>query len=275
MWQTFIAAEQIKGDKTNIAKSIAMARNALTCSETDKLEILHDCVSKLDGIIPTTDAEGMDILDKLKWFAAHPDVIHENKKMFDNEIDRLKKHKIVTSDTNLAQTQEECKKIYIDIIENFVDKNAKGELQDMMSIYYRIAPFELEKRGALLALKKAVKSFDKSVELESIEFFDKVRDLRLGSAPTDILTILFSFLTLSFGLGYAKDNDKRTSIMLKSGVPIVGGIATAMYSATKLVSGGKSLALGFLSGVILNQIGKIADNLLQNYKLKKSKEVTQ
>ena len=156
--------------------------------------------------------------------------------------------------------------MYIDIIENFVNENARGELQYMLSIYYKIAPFELEKRGALLAIKKAVKSFDKSVELESVEFFDKVRDLRLGSAPTDVLTIVLSFITLSFGLGYAKDNDKRISIMNRSGIPIVGGIMTAIYTATKLVSGGKSLALGFLSGIVLNQLGKITDNLRKNHR---------
>ena len=249
-----------------------MARNALTCSNADKAEILHDCVSKLDGILLPTDTEGIKIIGKLKWFVKHPEGLKENSDLFMKELTKLKNHKIMTSDTNLAKTQEMCKDTYIDLIENFVNDTAKGELQDMLSIYYKIAPYELEERGALLAIKKAVKSFDKSVELESVEFFDKVRDLRLGSAPTDVLTILLSFFTLSFGLGYAKDNDKRTSIMLKSGIPIVGGIMTAIYTATKLVSGGKSLALGFLSGIVLNQLGKIADGLRKNYNLNKKQE---
>ena len=266
MWQTFIAAEQIKGDKTSMATGIAAARNALTCSDADKSEILRDCLSKLDGIVLPTDTEGVKIIENLNWFVKYPDGLKENRELFMNELQKLKNHKIKVIDENLAKTQEDCKNTYIDIIENFVNENARGELQDMLSIYYKIAPFELEKRGALLAIKKAVKSFDKSVELESVEFFDKVRDLRLGSAPTDVLTIVLSFITLSLGLGYAKDNDKRISIMNRSGIPIVGGIMTAIYTATKLVSGGKSLALGFLSGIVLNQLGKITDNLRKNHR---------
>lgn len=271
MWQTFIAADQIKGDKTSLATGIIMARNALTCSANDKSEILQDCISKLDDIILPNDFKGIEIIGKLKWFAKYPDGLRNNRDLFLKELQKLKEHKINSSDTNLAKTQELCKKTYIELIENFVNDDARGELQDMLSIYYKIAPFELDKYGAFLSVKKAVKSFDKSVELESVEFFDKVRDLRLGSAPTDVLTILLSFITLSFGLGYAKDNDKRQSIMLKSGIPVAGGIATAIYSATKLVSGGKSLALGFLSGIILNQLGKIADNIRKNHKELKTK----
>ena len=266
MWQTFLAAEQIKGDKTSLATSIIMARNAVTCSASDKSEIFRDCVNKLDGILLLTDKEGVELIEKIKWFVRHPEGLKKNSELFMQELEKLREHKVDTADTNVAKTQEMCKNTYIDLIENFVNDDAKGELQDMLSIYYKIAPYELEKKGALLAIKKAMKSFDKSVELESLEFFDKVRDLRLGSAPTDVLTILLSFITLSFGLGYAKDEDKRKSIMLKSGIPIAGGIATATYTATKLVSGGKSLALGFLSGIILNQLGKIADGMRKRSK---------
>ena len=49
--------------------------------------------------------------------------------------------------------------------------------------------------------------------------------------------------------------------MLRSGIPIAGGIMATMYTAARLVSGGKSLAFGFLSGIILNQIGKLVDGI--------------
>ena len=133
---------------------------------------------------------------------------------------------------------------------------------------YKIAPFELAKSGAALSVKKAVETFDKALNLETVEFFDKMRDLKLGSAPTDILTIILSFITLSFGFGYAKDKEEKKSVMLKSGIPVVGAIATTLYSTTKLVSGGKSLALGFLSGIVLNQLGTITDNLRKQYQSK-------
>ena len=61
----------------------------------------------------------------------------------------------------------------------------------------------------------------------------------------------------------AHNNDERSSIMLKSGIPIAGAISVSLISATKLISGTKSIALGFISGIILNRIGKF---LSENYK---------
>ena len=269
MWQKFIAAEQIKGDKTNLAEWIAIARNALTYNNADRSEQIYSYIKKFNGIIPENDKRGLELIERLEWFTKQPEALKENKKVFFKELEKLEEHKIRGIDSNITQTQEQSKQSYIRIIKELADDNATGEIQDMLSIYYNISPYDLEKSGASLAVKKAVASFDKSVEDECVEFFDKVRDLRLGSAPTDILTIIFSFLALSWGLGYAKDSDSRKSIMLTSGIPLIGGIAATTYSTTKLVSGGKSLAFGFLSAIVLNQIGKIADNIRKN----KSKNV--
>ncbi len=272
MWQTFIAAEQVKGNKTKLAEMVSLARNAVTYTKKDELSNVYDYVMALDAIVPPNDKEGIEIVKKLEWFSKNPDMFENNKDLFFKELKNLEEHKFaLSSDPRAATALEEYKKINIKNIEKQVYDNQSGMLQDMLAIYYKIAPFELEKSGALLSLKKAVKSFDKSVYLENAEFFDKIRDLRLGAAPTDILTILFSFATLSLGLGHAKDNDKRISIALKSGIPVAGGIATAMFSAAKLVSGGKSLALGFLSGIILNQLGVITDNMRKKINLKQEK----
>lgn len=272
MWQTFIAAEQVKGNKTKLAEMVSLARNAVTYTKRDELSNVYDYVKALDAIVPENDKEGIEIVKKLEWFSKNPDIFENNKDLFFKELKNLEEHKfLISSDPRAAAALEEYKTTNIKNIEKQINDNRSGMLQDMLSIYYKIAPFELEKSGALLSLKKAVKSFDKSVYLENAEFFDKVRDLRLGSAPTDILTILFSFATLSLGLGHAKDNDRRVSIALKSGIPVAGGIATAMFSAARLVSGGKSLALGFLSGIILNQLGVIADNMRKKIDLKQEK----
>ena len=152
------------------------------------------------------------------------------------------------------------------MIRNMVKDDDTGELGDMLNIYRKIVPFVLTKSGALDIAKKSVESFDKSVNLETGELFDKLRDLELGSAPTDILTLFLSSWMIVLGLGKAKNSQERESVMLKSGIPVIGGIATTMISTTKLVSGGKSLALGIISGLILNRLGVIADNLNKNAK---------
>jgi hypothetical protein len=260
MWQTFIAAEQIKGDKTELIRGVTLLRNALTYTKNDKQDFLNELIKELYNLIPQDNKNANEIVKKLEWFSMHPESLINNRQMFLDDLAKVKEFKLQIKDKNIKETQEHYRDELVNIIKDIADENG-GELQDMLSIYYKIAPIQLDKTGAALALKRAVKSFDRAVYLENAEFFDKIRDLRLGSAPTDILTILLSFITLSLGLGYSKDNDERKSIMLKSGIPIVGAICTATFSATKLVSGGKSLALGFLSGIVLNRLGVIADNI--------------
>lgn len=269
MWQTFIAAEQIKGNKTQLATWSSYIRNAISYTKNDEVSNIYEYVKAIDDIIPIHDTEGIEITNKLKWFAKNTEVFENNKELFFKELEKLENHKIVCNyDSKTEQTLDEYKKTNIELIQRQIKDNQPGALQDMLAVYYKVAPFELEKTGALMSVKKAVKSFDETVDLECVEMFDKVRDLRLGSAPTDVLTVLFSFITLSLGLGHAKDRDKKVSVMLKSGIPIIGALATAMYSATKLVSGGKSLALGILSGIVLNRLGIIAENIHKNKKPK-------
>ena len=267
MWQTFIAAEQIKGDKTQLAENIALVRNVVTYTKKDKAAMIHDYVNKLGELIPQKDDYGSDIVEKLEWFAKNSDGLKHNKEIFLKELENLSNHKIPSDfSSNIQQVRQESKNTYIRLIYELVNDDATGELQDMLAIYYKIAPFEMSKFGASVALKNAVKSFDKSVNAEIGEFFDKVRDLELGSAPTDILTMLISFGLILKGLNYASDKDEKVSTILKSGIPIVGALATSIISATKLISGGKSLALGFLSGLLLNQMGVMADKLRLKYK---------
>lgn len=269
MWQTFIAAEQIRGDKTKLAENIAIVRNVITYTPKDKIAMMHDYVKKLSEIIPQKDDVGLDIVEKLDWFTRNSDGLKHNKEIFLKELDKLSKHKISSElNENISKVCQDSKDSYINLIRELVNDGSTGELQDMLSIYYKIAPFELSKFGASLALKNAVKSFDKSVNLEIGEFFDKVRDLELGSAPTDILTLLISLGLIIRGLNYASNDDQKLSVTLKSGIPIVGALTTSIMSATKLVSGGKSLLLGFVSGLLLNQAGIFADKL--RLKCKKS-----
>ena len=265
MWQTFIAAEQIKGDKAFLAENVDVARNLITYSAEDKTRYVLNYIKELEGLLAAEDSKGFETIEKLRWYIQNPQILKNNKDVFIQELSKLENSKPVnTLDENIIQTQKKNIKMYSDLIKNILNDTSKGVLEDMIDIYYKLSPFELSKTGASTALKRAVSSFNKAVNLETVEFFDKERDLVLGSAPTDVLTILFSGCAISYGLGFAKDKDKRTSILLKSGIPVIGAIAVAMLSATKLVSGTKSILLGLISGLALNSAGTLADSLMKH-----------
>jgi hypothetical protein len=261
MWQTFIAAEQIKADKIKLSGKVALVRSVLT-NDAERTQMMLNHIKDIEEILLPTDTKGIELVNKLKWLIDNPEVYKNNKDKFLADLKQLKQHDIIlNSDPSITEAYAHIKETQISILEELAMEEATGEIQDMMSIYYKIAPFEFVKSGAELSIKQAVSSFDKSINLETAEFFDKVRDLKLGSAPTDILTIMLSCGMITYGLSYAKDKEQRLSVMLKSGIPIAGAVATSLISATKLISGGKSLALGAISGIILNKMGVIADNL--------------
>ena len=262
MWQTFIAAEQMKGDKSLLAEDIALVRNTVTYTDKDKTKLIHDYIENLKNMISKSDYESLNVVEKLEWFTRSTNGLKNNKEIFLKELKNLSNIPEPPVDSsNIQKAKNKSIKTYINLINELANDNTTGELQDMLSIYYKVAPFELSKSGASLAFKKALNSFDKSVDKELVQFFDKVRDLELGSAPTDILTVLISLGLIIRGLNYSTTDNQRISVMLKSGIPIVGALVTSIMSATKLVSGGKSLALGFISGFILNRLGVVADNI--------------
>lgn len=146
--------------------------------------------------------------------------------------------------------------------------NEKDSLKEIMDIYRHLLPPE-EFQKLERYYNKAAKKLDKAVQLETDKFFDKLRDLTLGSAPTDVLSIVTGLGTVGIGLTKSDDNNDRVSILLKYGIPALGAIATSLCLGAALISGGTALVLSTLSGLILNKIGTKADNFLE--KLRESK----
>lgn len=271
MWQTFIAAEQIKSNKTDLAKNVAFARNMLSYTQAEKSGYISGYLKNIDSMIPAKDIEGVNILKRLNWYIQDSSALTSNKENFMEELEKLDKYsKTLSSDSDISKNRLKDIDTNISMIRNMINDEDKGELGDMLNIYRQLAPFELSKSGALDIAQKSVESFDKSVKLETDVLFDKLRDLDLGSAPTDVLTLIFSSLMISLGLSKAKNSDERKSVILKSGIPIIGAVATTTISATKLIPNGRSLMLGFISGIILNRIGVVADNFRKSLKTSKT-----
>lgn len=262
MWQTFIAAEQVKRNKTELATQVAFARNMLSYTPQAKSRYISGYLDNIDTLIPQEDIEGANILKRLEWYIQDNSALTSNKENFLYELNKLEKHQPAESlDVRMNESQLKDKKTNIRMIRTMINDDGTGELDDMLNIYRCLAPFELSKSGALDIARKSVESFDRSVHLETGELYDKLRDLDIGSAPTDVLTLVFSAWMIVSALDKAKNHEEKKSILLKSGIPIVGGVATTLISATKLLSSGKSIMLGFVSGLILNRMGIIADDI--------------
>ena len=89
--------------------------------------------------------------------------------------------------------------------------------------------------------------------------------MKLGSAPTDVLSILAAVGAVGYYLGHAENKDEKTSVSLKYGIPAIGAIATSLYCTARLVSGGKAILFGLLSGWAMNKAGVLVDDTRKKY----------
>ncbi|MCM1009922.1 MAG: hypothetical protein NC390_03450 [Fusobacterium sp.] len=150
------------------------------------------------------------------------------------------------------------------IMKEMLASKKSGKLDEMLEIYEKLLP-EKEFNKVKRQVKETVKSLDNSITKESVEYFDKRRDLKLGSAPTDILTILLGFGSLGIGLASTSDRDTQASVALKYGIPAIGGMLTSMVVTSMLVAGLKSHLVGFASSLVLNRAGVAVDDYRKKY----------
>ncbi len=263
MWQTFIPAEQISAGKSTLAEQVAVIRNKITYTNADKMNLIEEHLKKMEELILPSDVQGIALVKKLKWFLKNPDGMVENADVFKRELVKLTDRPLQEGlDKSILAHQQTLRNTYMKSITDLLDSKNCGELQEMLSIYEKIAPYELSVLKPQVT--KAVKSFDKSLKTETVDFFDKVRDLELGSAPTDLISPITSAGLITYGLVKADDADERKSVVLKVGIPIIGGLLVSILCTTRLIAGGKAMLLGAGSGFALNQVGSFVDKMRKN-----------
>lgn len=277
VWQTFIAEDYIKADKMKMANEVSKLRQAITHDIIDNYKATTTALDNIDKYLDPADKSSREIVRKLR------NSLNSYKKLSGtNEIQqRLAINETIMADleklsSNYAElspkfkySDEAVKQVstYINEVQNVISKNDKGPLQELLTIYKAVLP-----REDYLKLKKevnkAIKSLDKSIDLETVQFYDKMRDLVLGSAPTDVLSILFSIGAIGYGLTKADNQDEKISVTLKSGIPVIAAIGTSLYCSAGLVSGSKAMLIGLLSGAVMNKAGVYVDDFRKNIKAK-------
>ncbi len=185
---------------------------------------------------------------------------YKNKELYDTFLPEA----ILQNDKSFLQKKVNW---YRDIITGSAERD--GHLDEIMKIYKELlSPEDFQKmqQTAMAARNK----LDRAVQLETDKFFDKLRDLQLGSAPTDFLSMVVGLATVGAGLTKAEDNDERISVSLKYGIPALSAIATSLYLGATLVSGGSALILSTLSGMLMNKVGTKVDEYRQKHLAQKS-----
>ena len=274
MWQSFIAEDYLIPAKLKLGNKAGTLRQAITHDIIDNYKATIKALDNIQKFVNPSDVSTNDImntlrnnLNKYKKLSGN-DEITQRQALNKEIIANLKKlgdnFKEASSKYNYPPEAAKSVSAYIADVEEIISKSSKGELQEILTLYKEVLP-----RNEYLKLKKkvqsAVKSLDKSIDIETVQYFDKARDLRLGSAPTDVLSILGAVGAVGYYLNKAETTDDKYSVSLKYGIPAVGAIATSLYCTARLVSGGKAMLLGLVSGWLINKVGVLADDARKKY----------
>ena len=119
-------------------------------------------------------------------------------------------------------------------------------------------------------MEKMNKNMNKAISSEN-QVYEKLAELRVGSAPTDVVGILGPAALAALVVANSKDRDERISRTLTGGVPIIGGIGMSYYGTLRGWTGAKNLILGLVTGWVLNIIGEQTDSYVKNYRVEQQK----
>ncbi len=269
---TFAADKFLAVDKANFGEGIHKMRSIISYNIDDKVKACRTLLANNKRMLNPKDVVSEKLYREInKQLSALYGIDKKSpgfEKLQQELIKKLEAFK--TSVVSGAEKYEYDDKIigavneHTRIMKQIIASKQHGKLDEMLEIYEKLLP-EKEFSKLKVQVKETVKSLDNSITKESVEYFDKRRDLKLGSAPTDILTILVGFGSLGIGLASSNDRDTQASVALKYGIPAIGGMLTSMVVTSMLVSGLKSHFVGFVSSLILNRAGVAVDDYRKKY----------
>ena len=137
-------------------------------------------------------------------------------------------------------------------------KGAYREIVELLSSHLS----QEEKQILEDSINHTNKLLRKANKTECVEYFDKKRDLELGSAPTDVVTALFGLTASGIAIGVADSKEDRISRAVTKAFPVIAGLGVSTALTALLFSGGKGMALGAASSMILSAIGSSVNHII-------------
>lgn len=279
LYTSFIAEDYLAADKLEISQKTNVLRHLITHDVLDGYKASKQVLDNISAFISPQDKISNDLLKRLrshlityKKLSGPSEQILRSKVNADIIEDlKMLSSRLTDSSKIFGYKRDTVKQAgeYISELQEILSKNSKGELQEILTIYKSFLP-----KNEYVKIRKntnaAISKLDKAINTENDLFFDKLRDLSLGSGPTDALSLLGAIGGVGLGLTEAENKDERISALLKYGIPVVGSVATSIVMTVSLVAGFKSLVIGSLSGLIIGDAGMRLDKLRKQYNKKKN-----
>ena len=273
-YKDYITLELTAPKRLAIKKELLDAKKLITNGIEDNYKALKSELKHIKINVKTKDEKAVDFVQKLsKEFEIYRKLNGTNEaaqraeiaKLSNETIDNLLQHMKDNENFEVIKTAAEN-------IKNILnpDFSKKGKAQEIVTIVKnKFGKNSPEYQTITANLEKMDKNIKNAINTE-MDAYEKMAELRVGSAPTDILGILAPVAIATWLVTSAKTKDERVSKTLTQGIPIIGGIATTYYGTTRMFTGPKNIALGIGTAYILNIIGTQLDNWYKSYLEKQS-----
>ena len=270
--KTFVAEAKMLPNKLQIQNQISGIRQLISYNPYDLYKSADNSIMKISSFLRVSDKEALILLNKIrnsfKSFSKGGKIDYDE---MIKDFDDL--NSLLLNSVNSGSPASKTMISHFDNLKSLFINYKQGKVQDILDVYKALLP-ENKYNKIVKSFEKTVSSLDKSIKLETEDFINKSRDLAMGSAPTDILTVLTGLGTLAFYLGKSDNKQERVEINLKYGIPALIGIGVSLYGNARLFAGSKSLLFASLSSIVANRLGNIANKLYVNH-LKKNGEYIQ
>ena len=257
----FIPTREMKGEHKKIFSPLFRSRKAISNSIVDlhkRLSVSLDNLFYNDSVLQRHDLRGnyLNLQKILK------DFLKPKKSGVARGITRgkLLEELNKTADNFRRAFPDGAKAEKIEDLIKLVESDKKGAVEEAVSLCKVLKDKNKPLYNELvLARNKFQKSFNNAVEFEADKSYRKMLDFSLHSLTTDLFTQAAGIGTVGYILANRKKSKKeKIPSILKSGIPVVGGLAVAfLCNLRQVASGPGSLFLAIVSGFALNRVGSV------------------
>ena len=281
--RSYVTTDLIAVNRKRVFDNVNAVKSGISNSLTDVNDNIKEALNELKISVNPKNKKAVNIVKQISEILSSHKTLNgakekETRKILFAKIQSLLDDLNAVSQEELKNpddlklAQERIAKLKMILRE---DSYKKGLAQEAATIVKKL--FEKEGGRDSEAYKKTVEYLDRmntkintAIRHEN-NAYEKLAELRVGSAPADILGILGPAVLGTALVVSSKDTDERISKTLTQGIPILGGIATTYYGTTRGFTGAKNLALGLVTGKLLNIIGAKTDEYVKKYRVEQSK----
>lgn len=284
-YKTYATADLTKDSQGKLASDITAAKKKLTNNIGSISDELKISLNKISETVNIEDKSSRTAIQSLKsCIERYKSCSGNDENKMREEICKKMKNVISELKSQIGNSQlydgndaEKLLKSLTEFEETLTSNTkAKGALEEIMTILNGLnkAGKHLISDESYNEIKKLStkisKNLEKATELEMGEYFLKQAELKVGSAPTDVLSVLFPVGVGAYSIAKGEDKEEKISAALTTCIPLVGTFATFVYGTVKMLSGAKNLMFSAVTGLLLGELGNYANKLYKNYKEKGS-----